>query len=546
MSELTFTTRGIAEVLAAQEKLAEQMGKQKSAAAQLNQEYKANQAELNKLGRIAQAIFKENETAVERYNRKMEETKGVLQGNANEAELLKRQTTQLRLEYLRSVDTSDKLTQAQRRELEIKRERLKVLRSEGEALAPITSETQKLLGTYTETGAELGTIATKQESAFGEAALAKVVAFGAGLVTVGKVVSAISQGMAEVNRKIDEAANATFQAQGAIGALQTASGTPAEFQKNLGFARELVRRGIVDPNNVGQAADITTGLVRAHISDKERGVLADLADKDFIKETQMEGVGVGAKSIQEIFGTKAGSFDKVLYQLLAASRYGKLDPEELANVTQKFGAGAVGAGVPLDRALATVAVISRTAPTAKLAASRTQKYFEGLGKGENPLSPEQTAMLNQILPSITGAAAPANLASTDPRNFAGQALEAEQGAYADQTSNLYERRRQLAKAAYTARMRDASSRGTAAWAMQGALEWTVGSLIPDDYNMSLPDSATPDTKQAVRAYQGYTGTSMDDLAKASEESNKLQQEQLNALKDISNKLGDGGIPVGAE
>lgn len=546
MADLVFTTRGTAEVLAAQEKLAEASGKQKAAARALSEEYRANEAELRKLGRVAQQIYKENETATERYNRQLAESKSALQGNANEAELLKRQTTQLTLEYLRATDGNKQLTASEQHKIDVKRKYQEQLQREIQTLPQITSETGKLLGEYTQAGEALTHIVAKQESAFGDIALKKVAAFGAGLLSVQKVASALAHGIAEATKEIDAAADATFQGQGAIGSLAAASASPEEFQKNLGFARELERRGIVDPHNIGKAADITTGLVRAHISPSERNVLADLADKDFIKETQMEDFGVGARSIQEIFQGKAGSFDKVLYQLLAASKFGKMDPDELATTAQKYGGAAVAAGMPLDQALTIAAVISRTAPNAKTAASRTTKYFEGLAKGESSLTPEQQSLYDQYLPSVTGAAAPPDYASLDPRNAAGQALEAELGAYSDQVSSGYEQRRNLARAAYTARMRDAASRGFLPWVTQGAMEWTVGSLLPYDQQMSLPSSATEETRRQIREYQGGSGLDMTEVANQLQENNRIQQEQLRTQQEMSRKLDDSGIPVGGE
>lgn len=112
MPDLTFGVgRGVAEVIAAQEKIAAEMGKQKTAAQQLNQEYRANQTELGKLNRIAQQLYRDNETAQERYNRKLAEAKAALQGNVNETELLKRVTTQLALEFSRSADSNKHLAQ---------------------------------------------------------------------------------------------------------------------------------------------------------------------------------------------------------------------------------------------------------------------------------------------------------------------------------------------------------------------------------------------------------------------------------------------------
>lgn len=98
MSDLVFTTRGVAELLQAQEKLAESLGKQKTAARALSEEYRTNESELKRLQRVADQIYRNNETGQERYNRKLAEAKAALEGNVNETELLSREQKRLQKE----------------------------------------------------------------------------------------------------------------------------------------------------------------------------------------------------------------------------------------------------------------------------------------------------------------------------------------------------------------------------------------------------------------------------------------------------------------
>lgn len=107
MSELAFTTRGVAELLAAQEKLSESLGKQKTAAKKLSDEYRANESDLKRLQRVADQIYRNNETAQERYNRKLAEAKVALEGNVDATELLRREQERLKKE-LDETGTSGK------------------------------------------------------------------------------------------------------------------------------------------------------------------------------------------------------------------------------------------------------------------------------------------------------------------------------------------------------------------------------------------------------------------------------------------------------
>lgn len=106
MPDLVFTTKGVAQVISDQERLSQSLGKQKTAARELNAEYAANEAELRKLGRTAQQIYLANETAQEKYNRKLAEAKAALQGNVNETELLTREQARLKKE----LDESNKIS----------------------------------------------------------------------------------------------------------------------------------------------------------------------------------------------------------------------------------------------------------------------------------------------------------------------------------------------------------------------------------------------------------------------------------------------------
>lgn len=77
--------------------------------------YRQTAAEARNLGRIEERIIRDTETARERYNRKISETRQALAGNARETELVRRAETQLKLEYARSADANKKLMN-QRRE----------------------------------------------------------------------------------------------------------------------------------------------------------------------------------------------------------------------------------------------------------------------------------------------------------------------------------------------------------------------------------------------------------------------------------------------
>lgn len=213
MADLVFATRGVAEVLAEQERLRQAGAQQRSEVQKLNAEYQTSDKELRKLQRIAGQYYRENETAQESYTRKLTEAKAALQGNVNEVELLRRVETKLKLEYARTADAH----------------RVK------------TKEIVKDIGNYATKLADAGRV---QQGLFGEASIARLSAFagrlGAILAPLTGFARAIEQGDQLLRQYGSQAITA---AKAAGGLAQLAGGDPAKLAALQAASKQSYREG---------------------------------------------------------------------------------------------------------------------------------------------------------------------------------------------------------------------------------------------------------------------------------------------------------------
>lgn len=361
MAELVFTTRGTAQVLAEQEKIAQQQGKQKTLAKELSAEYAKNDAELKKLGRTAQQIYLANETAQERYNRKLAEAKAALQGNVNEVELLKRAETQLKLEYARSADANQKLAEQRKR-------------TAADSLAlekNIAAEVAKTTAATKTAGSVLGTIFDPQ----------KLVAYAAGFLGIGTAVAGVTKYFREMEQAAQQAADRSLNAIGALGELQQVSTSDKDFQNLVGQARGLVSSGVYSPDQLGSAADLVFALRNALYTDDEVQFITGLGKSKQVKPENMQKLAEGLKKYQLIFGKKeAGSIDQVSQKVFAAAGTMQTDFAKAAESATLFGSEAAALGFSDEEALAAFVAIEQRSPGPEEAATRLRSLLTQITK----------------------------------------------------------------------------------------------------------------------------------------------------------------------
>lgn len=188
-------------------------------------------------------------------------------------------------------------------------------------------------------GKYLNEATVKGEQAFGAGMLGKVAGLVGGLTGVSGVVSAIVGGFKDMDEAAKRAADSVINSLGSVGELQQVSGSQEEFQKNLGFARSLVRRGVF--NDLSSAADFTFATTSAGYTDQEKEYLARVGELRQVKGEGLTGFAAGARKVQGLYDGM--SLSDVGDRLLAASGLTQ------ANITQT--AEAVPALTAMSKAL---------------------------------------------------------------------------------------------------------------------------------------------------------------------------------------------------
>lgn len=278
------------------------------------------------------------ETPMERYNRQLLETGKLLRAGAIEKETFIRKSRELKLELDRATGS---------------------IKGAGESTA----------------------------AAFGGKAIASLASYGAGLLSTGAIIAGVKQGLTELERQAQQTADTMMTSLGSMGELQQVSATPEEFQKNIGFARSLVRRGIVAPENQAQAADIAFALTSAGFSDQEKQILASAAERGLFKGEGLAGIGGAARKIQNLMGVEeTGDLELVLDKILATSGVTQANATTTALAMTKIGAQASALGLSDEETFASLATAENVRGNIDLASTQVASFLNqvdkrGLGRG---------------------------------------------------------------------------------------------------------------------------------------------------------------------
>lgn len=374
-NELVVTSRGMAQVLADREKLAQQLGKEKALAKDLNKEWAANEAEIKKLGRAAQQIMRDTETATEKFNRKLQETKNALQGNTREQELLKRATTALTVEYLKQLDGNKKLTAAQQHQVDVKRKYQASLKQELEMMPKLTSETHRLMGEYTQTGKALDNLTKKQAKFVSPESLAGLKGFVGKVAAVMAPLAGFANAIEAGNDRLRQYGGQAVTAAKAGGGLaQLAGGDPAKL------------KGLLDASKISYLEGGFENLSDAHRLTFELESGGIMNDRKFLSRLQSAGVADAsqvAKStslVAAAFGRKeAGNTEQLTSKGLAAA--GPATGANLGDILEGVASAAASAkplGISDEEVFALVSRIAEVTGSGKEAGTRAEALFRSM------------------------------------------------------------------------------------------------------------------------------------------------------------------------
>lgn len=254
MPVVEFEVTGAGKVPAENEAIAASQKKVNHQQEKTNRNYRNSAAEAKRFARIAQQVARQNETAQERYNRKLSEAKKALAGHAQETVLLKRETTRLRIELLKEEDANKRIAASRKKAVD-------QAKSDLGKLPPLvqtnTKAYEKQTGQVVLLGKSLKEVDTASTAAFGEASLARLGQFVLGLVGVQKAVGAIG---------------------GEIQAQQELADRQAATQLSVAQSRNVVRRNLVSKSEAERKYVAQQALaIQASSGVSEQAVNAGLA-----------------------------------------------------------------------------------------------------------------------------------------------------------------------------------------------------------------------------------------------------------------------------
>jgi hypothetical protein len=333
-TELTFTTRGTQDVLGAYQKMSDAQAKVAKGAGDVNEQLQLTSKEAKALDRLQQEISKRNETASERYIRKLEEARRALAGHTKETELLKRETVRLNDEYIKAAESNKKLSAEERA-----------------ALSALRAETSKLKD-------ELGLVEDATDDAFGTVAVSKIGAMASAVLMATGPLVLYKKGLEETKAAIEKAkATAEATAPGA-GELRQLANSQEEYDRLEGIAKRLRLSGAV--KDLPQAYQTVFSLASAEFADDDSVAMFE----KFGQQQVVENIGALAESTQvykSSYGPEeAGTAKQILAKSFAAAGDSPGTVQQVQAAIGNVGAVASGAGIPDEQVGAGIAVLAKT------------------------------------------------------------------------------------------------------------------------------------------------------------------------------------------
>jgi len=357
MPAVDFDVRGAGKVAAEHKAIGKAAEQSAQKNAKLGTAWKANAKEMQKYDRLSQQIVRQNETAQERYNRKLRDAKRALIGNARESELLKRETARLKKEYDKQVASEKALHEGRK-----------------EAIDGATKATGKLATATGDSATALG----KQGERFGAPAIKQIGKYAAAIGGVATAMRGISAVIGTV-RENNEAAVASLERMEAVSKRINQVSFDAS---DLG---QTGRRADTLAKTFGVDRDEVSGLLFAARSegisnDTVHAILASSQTLDVPAATQVAG------QIPKLF--KDDPYGKIngrqaLNATLRAARQSRLTFEEIGANAPRIAEGASLAGASLAETLAVEAVLSDRFASGSTTADRGKAFATKVGITED-------------------------------------------------------------------------------------------------------------------------------------------------------------------
>ncbi|WP_442484780.1 hypothetical protein [Aeoliella sp. SH292] len=215
------------------------------------------------------------------------------------------------------------------------------------------------------------------EKAFGAGMTSRIGGMVSGMVGFGTIVSGIVAGFRSIDQVAKEASASVGSSLASIGDLQLISENKQDFLKNIGVAREIVKRGIVDEQaSYGIAGDISV----AGLSDDERNQFLDRLQRRQIKPEDASGALISGQKVANLYPQGSLKYGQVLDKLAVASGPGASSPGEFAKGSTQWAQLASMLGMAGDEGLAAQMVAEKHAGNVDIAATQINELLAQIQK----------------------------------------------------------------------------------------------------------------------------------------------------------------------
>lgn len=258
---------------------------------------------------------------------------------------------------------------------------------------------------------------------FGSEAISELAAYAGGLFTVHKAIEFVTEALAAQNEEKKRAAEFVAGGLGGAGAIANASPNQASFEHNISVARQLMSEGLVPREQQDTANRTAAGMGSAQLSHSEEEFLFKLGKQKRIGGSQLGEFAETVRRFQEAYGPKAGSFEDVSKQFIAASEdtYGLVSPNDIGMQTADLARQAQEEGLTPQQVMAMYVTAARTSKSKKGASSRLKQMIDDGDSFEG----SEAATYAREIQTIQGAPNQniVDYISTDPRLSAARGVE---------------------------------------------------------------------------------------------------------------------------
>ena len=239
--------------------------------------------------------------------------------------------------------------------------------------------------------------ADAQRDAFGARAINRLVAYAAGVATIGRAVDLLKTGFQQAEAAAQKAADSAFGAISQQGELQQLTDDPQRLAKLNSFAKRLIARGVFSSEQRADAFRTAFSLESAGFSDSDKEFLADVGARRFVAPENLVGFGGRLRKAQDVFGAEdAGSIRDILDKVVVGAAQTQSDAANIAAQIPEFGKEARDLGIAFEEALAAFVKVEQEAKSPEEAATQLKNLLVQLEARDLAVGGDLTESIDAI------------------------------------------------------------------------------------------------------------------------------------------------------